>query len=244
MEIRILHGMDGARAATGVAVVIDVFRAFTTACHAAAAGARPILPTDSPEGIVSLKSMFPGAITAGERFGKPMPGCDFGNSPALIEAARARLAGRAFIHATHAGTRGLLAATGATDVLAASLVNARATARYVRLLRPPVVSLVAMGWTGEQRAEEDDACADYLAALLGDRPFATDGLAKELRNAEAAAKFFEPAQDWAPEEDFHLCLAVDHFPFALRLERDAIPRLVPVVLSPVCHAMLTPDAIP
>ena len=230
MDIRILHGMDGARSATGVAVIIDVFRAFTTACHAAAAGARPILPTDRPDGIEDLKARYPAALTAGERFGKPLPGCDFGNSPAMVDAARVRLAGRPFIHATHAGTRGLMAACHADEVLAASLVNAAATARYVRLLRPPVVCLVAMGWTGEDRAEEDDACADYLAARLAGKSFDISKLACDLRRATAAAKFFDPAQDWAPEADFDCCLAVDRFSFALRLARRGIPRLEPVAM--------------
>lgn len=228
MKVRILQGLKGAAAATGVAVIIDVFRAFTTACHAAAAGARPILPAASPEEVDALKRRYPGAITAGERFGLPMEGCDFGNSPALLEEQKFRLSGRPFIQATHAGTRGLLAASSADEVLAGSLVNASATARFIQLLAPAEVSLVAMGWTGEEPAEEDDLCADYLMRLLqGERP-STAGFAHQLRSAKAAAKFFHPAQSWAPEQDFHLCLRVNAFPFALRRQATPHPSLVPV----------------
>jgi 2-phosphosulfolactate phosphatase len=230
-EVHIEQGLEGATRARGVAVVIDVFRAFTTACHAAAAGARPLLPSDRPESALALVKKFPDAVTAGERYGRPLPGFDFGNSPALLEESRFRLAGRPFIQATHAGTRGLLAAAGAEEVLAASLVNAAATARYVRAIRAEVVTLVPMGWTGEEPAEEDDLCADYIAALLrGEKP-STGDFAGRLRSAAAAAKFFDPEQPWAPEEDFHLCLRVDRFPFALRLDRHPIPRLTPVAMA-------------
>ena len=38
MLIEVVEGLDGARTATGTVVVIDVFRAFTTAAYAFAAG--------------------------------------------------------------------------------------------------------------------------------------------------------------------------------------------------------------
>ena len=240
-EIRIARGMEGASVAIGLVVVIDVFRAFTTACHAAAAGARPILPAGPVEEALELKHRYPGAVTAGERLGRQLEGFDFGNSPALLESGRTRLCGRPFIQATHAGTRGLLAAgvsPAADEVLAASLVNARATACYIRIARPAVVTLVPMGWAGEDPAEEDDLCAEYLAALIRGETPDTSGFARALRGARAAGKFFDPAQPWAPEEDFTLCLRIDHFPFALRLERDGpAARLVPV-------AMVCPRRIP
>jgi len=48
-----------------------------------------------------------------------------------------------------------------------------------------------------------------------------------LRAAPAAAKFFDPAADWAPEGDFALCAALDSLPVAVRLSRDAagLPEL-------------------
>lgn len=231
MRVNLLQGMQGAAESADVVVVIDVFRAFTTACHAAAAGARPLLPAASPVEAMALRAAFPSAITAGERFGRPLEGFDFGNSPALLEAEKFRLSGRPFIQATHAGTRGLLAAASASHVLAASLVNASATARFIRAIAPGSVNLVAMGWTGEEPAEEDDLCADYLAKLLNGENPPTDGFRDQLRSAKAAAKFFDAECPWAPEEDFHECLRVNRFPFALRLESGAHRQLVPVAME-------------
>jgi 2-phosphosulfolactate phosphatase len=44
-------------------------------------------------------------------------------------------------------------------------------------------------------------------------------LPARLRAAPAAAKFFDPAADWAPEGDFVLCTAIDQVPFAVALGR-------------------------
>jgi len=44
MEIRRLSTVSGAREARGLAVIIDVFRAFTTAAHVMANGAEMIVP--------------------------------------------------------------------------------------------------------------------------------------------------------------------------------------------------------
>ena len=47
----------------------------------------------------------------------------------------------------------------------------------------------------------------------------TDDLTTRLRAAPAAAKFFDPTADWAPEGDFALCAALDAVPFAVALGR-------------------------
>ena len=43
MNVRVAQLLDGARGATGHAVIVDVFRAFTTAAFCIAAGAREIV---------------------------------------------------------------------------------------------------------------------------------------------------------------------------------------------------------
>ncbi|MCI0521281.1 MAG: 2-phosphosulfolactate phosphatase, partial [Chloroflexi bacterium] len=70
--------------AQGVAVVIDVLRAFTTAAFAFAAGAEEILLTDTVENALDLRRRFPGALVMGEVGGLPPQGFDFGNSPATL----------------------------------------------------------------------------------------------------------------------------------------------------------------
>lgn len=215
-EISTLHLVAGARAARGLAVVIDVFRAFSVAPLAYARGAVRVIPVDDLARARELKARHPDWLLMGERHARKLPGFDFGNSPAEIGAAD--VAGRTLIHTTHAGTQGLCAATGADEVITGSLVNAAAIVRYIRTRRPALVSLVCMGHEARRRSLEDELCAELLAARLEGRDYPTGDLRERLRAAPAAAKFFDPAADWAPELDFELCTAVDCFEFVLKLQ--------------------------
>ncbi|HXQ30622.1 MAG TPA: 2-phosphosulfolactate phosphatase [Steroidobacteraceae bacterium] len=214
MRIEVLDFVTGAAQATGSAVVIDVFRAFTTACYAAAGGAR-VIPVAEIDTALALRARHPDWLLAGERYGRDLPGFDFGNSPARIEAASLR--GRTLVHTTHAGTQGLTHAHRAQHVLTGSLVNAGAIARYLAACAPETVSLVRMGHQGRARSLEDDVCAELIAARLAGTDYETAGIADRLRGAPAAAQFFDPAATWAPERDFELCLAIDRFDFVLKL---------------------------
>ncbi len=214
MHIEILDFVAGARAARGSTVVIDVFRAFTTACYAVAGGAR-VVPVADIEAAQALGLRHPDWLLAGERGGRDLPGFHFGNSPARIAAAP--LAGRTLVHTTHAGTQGLTRAAGADEVLTGSLVNAAAIVRHLRRRAPAIVSIVRMGHEARERSVEDDLCAEILVARLKGLEYDTSGVAARLRAAPAAAKFFDSAATWAPEADFAMCAAVDRFDFVLRL---------------------------
>jgi 2-phosphosulfolactate phosphatase len=214
VQVEIADFVAGAERAAGIAVVIDVFRACTTACYASAGGAR-LIPVAEIEAALALRARHPGWLLAAERHARPVPGADFGNSPALLEIAP--IAGRTLVHSTHAGTQGLVAAQRAREVLTGSLVNAAAIVRYLRHRAPERVTLVRMGHEARARCPEDDACAELIAARLGGEDPPTGGLAERLRAAPGAAKFFDPAADYAPARDFELCLAIDRFDFVLRL---------------------------
>ena len=109
MEIQILQLIEGARAAQGLTVIIDVFRAFSVACYAFDAGVARIFPVGSVDEARALKRENPTWLLAGERGGARLEGFDFGNSPSEIEGVDLR--GRTLIQATSAGTRGLVSAS-------------------------------------------------------------------------------------------------------------------------------------
>jgi 2-phosphosulfolactate phosphatase len=222
-EVRILHLLEGAQRAEGVAVIIDVFRAFTLAPCAIARGATRILPVATPEEALALKRADPALLLAGERDGKPLPGFDFSNSPA--EILRARLDGRTLVLRTSAGVQGLLAAERAEEVITGSFVNADAIVGWLLSHGAALVSLVCMGWNGLERTAEDEACAHYLAAgLRGDFP-EFGPIRARLRADPSGAKFFDPDRPWFPEEDFDACMRVSSFPFVLRRARDPAGRV-------------------
>ncbi len=221
MLVRVADFVEGARTAAGIAVVIDVFRAFSLAAHASARGAAKIIPIADIEKARTLKRAHPDWLLVGERHARRLPGFDCGNSPAELETHD--LNGRTLIHTTHAGTQGLANAVRAEDVVTGALVNAAAIVRYIHARNPPEVTLVRMGHEASERCDEDDLCAEILEARLRGQAFDTRAVRERLRGAASARKFFDPACDWAPERDFELCTDTDRFDFVLRLDRTTTP---------------------
>ena len=219
MEIGIYHLIEGARQADGLVVIIDVFRAFSMECYLFAAGAAEIRPVGSIEDTFAWRAKDPNCVLVGERHGRRIEGCDLGNSPSAVQAARIR--GKRVIHTTSAGTQGVTNAVHAEEILTGSFVNAGAIARYIRRKAPKKVSLVCMGKEGLEPAEEDELCAEYLKSLL--EGHAMDGIDEKLQALRfgGGSHFFVPElQEVYPEEDFHLCVARDRFDFVLRIEKD------------------------
>ncbi len=219
MEVEIFHLIEGARQAEGLAVIIDVFRAFSMECWLYALGAREIRPTGSIEETFAWREKDKDCILAGERHGRRIEGCELGNSPSSIDPDLIRE--KRIIHTTSAGTQGVTNAVRAEEILAGSFVNARAVASYIRKRNPGKVSLVAMGKEGLAPAEEDELCALYLKGLLtGEDIPDIDEKLKGLRTG-GGQHFFDPVlRDVFPEEDFWMCIDRDRFDFVLRMERD------------------------
>ena len=212
MNVRVARLLEGARSATGHAVIVDVFRAFTTAAFCVAAGAREVVLVGDHEQALALKRADPSLFLTGEIGGRPIPGFDAGNSPSVIE--RLDLAGRRVVQRTSSGTQGVVAATNATAIALGSFVIAEATVRYLAA-RASEVTVVSMGENGILHSAEDDACADYLAARLG-------GASPDV--AAIIARLWEHEDpnwpEWFPRRDAELACEVDRFDFALPVTRE------------------------
>ena len=202
-----------AREATGTAVIIDVFRAFTTAAVALGNGADRIVMVDDLEEAKRLRAARVGTRCLGERQGIAPEGFDFGNSPHEIRDVR--FDGETLIQTTTNGTRGITAAGNAKRVYAGGFVTAEATARAI--LADPVlpVSLIAMGDSGKRRTDEDEICALYLRALLCGRSPDREAM-RSLILSQADLK---DTRDLSGE-DVAACLAADTVPFAIRVTRE------------------------
>lgn len=220
MKITIDHLSAGAERARGVTVIIDVFRAYTVESYAFSRGIERIYPIASLEGAYELKEQHPDWLLTGERKGMAGQGFDYGNSPSHIE--HADLTGKSMIHTTSAGTQGIIAAKDADVILLGALVNARATAEYIRSLQPEQVSLVCMGLENLRPTQEDTACAEYIKAILEgtDAQFDKAATVAMLREGDGARFFWPESQSYSPERDFYLCCEFDKFDFALRVEED------------------------
>jgi 2-phosphosulfolactate phosphatase len=216
MDINILEFTEGAIKARGVTVIIDVFRAFSVACYAFESGASRVIATGEAKDAFALREKYKKSVLVGEKDEKKIEGFDYGNSP--TEMLKVNLTGITVIHTTTAGTNGLVNARNASLVLAAGLVNASATARYIKSVNPRQVSLVAMGYRASVSAEEDILCAHFIADRLKGGKAGFDGKIDALR-VGSGKRFFEPGNiEFSPPTDFFLCTVVDRFDFVLKAE--------------------------
>lgn len=218
MEIEILQLLDGAKSATGLTVVIDVFRAFTTACYIYNQGVTRVFPVADIDTAYSLKEKNPEFLLVGERNEKKPAGFDFGNSPSLLSGFD--FTGKTVVHTTSSGTQGIENAKSASEIITGSFVNAGAIVRYIKKRNPSKVSLVCMGYACEYPTDEDTLCAEYIRdKVLGSEP-RFDEMVKKIKSG-TGARFFDPEkQDWSPENDFWLCLQPNKFDFVLKVEKE------------------------
>jgi len=218
MRIDILHLVEGAKRARGLAVIIDVFRAFSLACYLFDRGVEKIIPVGKKEQAFALKESHPGFVLIGERDNRKIPGFDFGNSP--FQTRGFDFSGKTVVHTTSAGTQGIVNAGDAEAVITGSFVNADAIIRYIRTKNPPVVSLVCMGYSARYPAEEDTFCAEYIRNGIRGIPFDFQNALEIIRNT-SGKRFFEPAnQEFSPIEDFLYCVNLNYFNFVLKAEPD------------------------
>src|SRR5205807_237481 len=116
----------GAERAEGIAVVIDVLRAFTVSAYALAGGARECFLVATVEEARALAAETTGSLISAEVDTLPIPGIAISNSPTQI--TQADCAGRTLVQRTSAGTPVINAVHESHDIYAASFVVATATA--------------------------------------------------------------------------------------------------------------------
>lgn len=227
MRVRRLSCLDGADAARGFTVVVDVFRAFTCLPLLLRLGARPVLlEADIPRCL----SLGGEAVLVGEQNEAPIAGFDLPNSPSLILAAgQRRFGGQRVVLRTTSGVAGaVMALRRADEVLLASFINARATAGYLRARAAAVVSLVAMGTHGETPAPEDERCSDYIESLLRGTAYDHVAAVAEILASDSARRFLVADKPYLPAADPAICLQRDLFEHAIRAETaDGWVRAVP-----------------
>ena len=218
MNIKILHGGEGAREATGLTVIIDVFRAFTVEPYIMNNGAKKLIPVGDMQIAYDFREKDSNCILIGERKGIMLPGFDYGNSPSQIQ--NVDFSGKRVIHTTSAGTQGIANAKNADEIITGSLVNAKAVAEYIKRKNPEDVSLVCMGLEAQKEAEEDNLCADYIKSLLEGTTIDLKAEIEKLKQTSGARFFDATLQDVFPEADFYLSTEVDKFNFVLKVEKD------------------------
>ena len=217
MNIKILHLVEGAKNARGITVIIDVFRAFSLACYMVDKGAERIIPVADIQTAYRLRAENPDYLLAGERNNMKPEGFDFGNSPYRIREYD--FTGKTIVHTTSAGTKGIVNADAADEILTGSFVNAGAVIRYIKRKNPSEISLVCMGYAAAHPVEEDNLCAEFIQNALENRSSDFPDMVETIRHTSGRRFFVEDMQEHCPSEDFNLCLDLNRFQFVLRTEK-------------------------
>lgn len=220
MDIRIGSLIEGAQAARGVAIVIDVFRAFTTAAVAFDKGVDKIILVASPEEALDLRRQGAGQLCIGEVNGIKPEAFDFGNSPYEMSQA-GPLTGQTLIQSTQAGTVGVsTAAAHADPIYLGSFVMAGAIVKAIHALNPPLVTIVAMGVKTLHRSDEDEQCALYLRNRLQGRRPDPEAVRQLVLAGHETLKFDDPTKPQYHPQDRDMALQIDQYDFALRVTRE------------------------
>jgi 2-phosphosulfolactate phosphatase len=206
-------------AVSGTAVVIDVLRAYTTAAWAFHLGVERIVLTEDVDEALRLKASIPGALALKDS--DPVAGFELSNSPVELQAAGG-LRGRTLVQRTGHGTVGAVAAKAAEHLYCAAFVNAAATAAALRELGAATLYYIVTG--DEGAAEEDRACAEYIAALVED-PSTDSGPFLRRAAASAAAKTLGRRVErgiWGVHaRDVETSLEANRFDFVMRAREEA-----------------------
>lgn len=216
MKVRIVHD---AKQATGLAIIIDVFRAFTVEPYLINNGVEKIIPVGDKEIAYDLKEKNKEYILVGERNGVKLPGFDFGNSPSQIKDID--FSNKIVVHTTSCGTQGIVNAINASEIITGSLVNASAIVKYIKQNNFDEVSIVSMSRPNELPSAEDELCANYIKSLLEDKLI--ENLEEKIENLKLTSgkKFFDSSmKEVFPEEDFYLCVEINKFDFVLIVNKD------------------------
>ena len=147
-------------------IVIDVIRATTSLTVIFEQGAKNVLVANTLEQAEQAKRLQPQRLLCGERNAVPLPGFDFGHSPAQF--AHASLQGQELVMTTTNGTRAFFACPEQSTRLAGCFYNAHAVTSHALSLartRDSDICIVCAGEAG-YFALDDTATAGYLALEL------------------------------------------------------------------------------
>ncbi|MBN9342921.1 MAG: hypothetical protein BGO76_07055 [Caedibacter sp. 38-128] len=198
-----------------ITVIIDVFRAFTTACYVLERHPASYFYSYSCKAVekLTLQTVNPFLI------GKPEKGSQLKyhipNSPTHV--AKKEIKNRNIIHRSESGARGILSSQKVDLILAAGFVNARATVDYIKTFKNSIVTILPMGHEATSPSLEDEICAQYLLALMNSKCFDTSIYVLELASGPGKY-FFSDDQDQYPKEDFAMCLELNKFNFAIQAQ--------------------------
>lgn len=200
---------------TNAIIVIDVFRAFTTACYILERSPASYILTTHSKTVSELVTKKSNCILVG----KPEKNINLiyhiPNSPTRTKELDVQ--NKNILHRTEAGAKGILIALkeNPSIVLASSFVNADATARFIKANNIQRVTLMPMGHEGVTPTLEDTICAEYIDALIKNQKITIEKFIPLIKQ-ESGKYFFQEDQWQYPKTDFDYCLERKKFNFIIK----------------------------
>lgn len=211
MNIQIFRSVEQANQATGLAIVIDVFRAFSLEAYVFANGVEKIIPVLDLEEAYTIKQEHSEYLLMGERAGITPEGFDYGNSPTEIQGVD--FSGKTVVHTTSNGTKGLMNTINADDVLVGSFVMADSIIKYIQRNNFQTISLVSTAPdTGNDN--EDLLFAYYVRDVLQGKPISESDIKDMTTKTSVYSMLFN--EMGVPQTDFDLCLDFNRFKFVIK----------------------------
>lgn len=204
MNVIQLFGIEGAKKARGLTIIIDIMRAATVEAYAFGQKAKYIIPVSTKEEAFVIKNRRPDVILIGEEYGRKIKGFDFGNSPS--EIIKANLKDKTLVQRTSSGTQGLINAISATELIFGSFVTSSAIIRYIRKKEPTDLSIVSLD-------SEDKIFARFLELSLQGVEVDKEKIRKDLLNDSGIEWFLDPAKPEFSPVDIEYALDFDKFNF-------------------------------
>ncbi|HLC94527.1 MAG TPA: 2-phosphosulfolactate phosphatase [Patescibacteria group bacterium] len=214
MDIRVIPSYKNAHDARGLVVIIDVCISFTTACFLVQNGGTVALVATIDEAY-TLKKRHPAWVLVGNYGGIRPPSFDYFDSP--VEIKKIDFTGKTIVLLAPEGVRGILQATHAQEIIAASFVNAGAVIDYIVSCASPAVSLVCT--EDRYRYNEDLFCVSYIKNTLEGKRVDFRQIKQYLTVSPAARGFVENRKASGVLRDFNLCLTIDMVPVVLKVRR-------------------------
>lgn len=216
MKIKTLDLTADLESITGLVVVIDVLRAFTTACFILNNNASLIYPVASLDHARTLKSEYPDWVLIGERKGIKLPDFDHGNSPAELE--NINFENKTVIFTTSSGTQAVEKLHNAEKIITGAFVNARSIANYIKNNNFDEVTFICTDnrWTDN----EDYKLAEYVSDLISSKKVDFNKLKQDIINHPCSDGFLRNPYTKNSINDFNLSFELDKFDFVITAQHD------------------------
>lgn len=213
LDVVVNELLEGAKAAEGTAVIVDIFRATSQLSTLFGLGVKEVYPALGIDEARNLKrdlkkKLHKKVYVCGESDGYTPKDFDFSNSPYLVnQKFKDKLGNKTVVSTTTNGIKGVLSAKKANEVITASFLNYKAVEEYLRKSSPQLITIVGMGEFGKP-SDEDRLFSYFLRDILTSQPTNLSRVRDQIYNCNTA-NWMRQHFGKSINKDIEFCLDTD-----------------------------------